>query len=67
MKCKIENHRLVKSTNKCQIIQPALILNWYYNKYLKSRNLISKCERIEQQSQKWHLSNICPSWVNIES
>lgn len=63
MNGKKENHRLVKS----KIIQPELILNLYYNKYLKFRNLISKGKRIEQQSQNWHLSNICPSWVNIES
>lgn len=67
MNGKKENHRLVKSKNKCKIIQPELILNLYYNKNLTFRNLISKGEKIEQQSQKWHLSNICPSWVNIES
>lgn len=53
--------------NKCKIIHTELFLNLYYNEYLKFRNLISKGERIEQQSQKWHLSNTCPSWVNIES
>lgn len=58
MNSKQENYRLVKSKNKCKFIQPELILNLYYNKYLKFRNLISKGKRIEQQSQKWHLSNI---------
>lgn len=47
--------------NECKIIHTELILNWYYNKYLKFQNLISKGERIEQESL------ICPSWVNIES